>query len=161
MSDDLAAWLTQIWDEQEKAANEATEGPWRYWLAPREQAPGLRFGIVEAGYIEGDLSACSTEVAAGYTTDPDAPLDQQYDASELNPADARHIAANNPAVVLARITAARAILVLHKPQWNDTADIAADFYGCLTCGESDLCDTVKLLSSPYADLPGYREDWKP
>jgi hypothetical protein len=53
------------------------------------------------------------------------------------------------------------MLELHKPQWNDSAHIDNDFYGCLECSESDLCDTAKLLAAPYAETEGYREEWRP
>jgi hypothetical protein len=62
---------------------------------------------------------------------------------------------------LEQVELQRKLLDLHQPLWNDSPHIDNDFYGCLTCWESDLCDTAKLLAAPYADVDGYREEWKP
>lgn len=71
--------------------------------------------------------------------------------------------------MLAEVEAKRRILDGHVPT-DDRAPERGEV--CRTCHE-DLCDgwepdplghpcpTVRLLALPYADKPGYREEWRP
>lgn len=68
-----------------------------------------------------------------------------------------HMAEHDPRRVLAEVDAKRRIIDLHKGV-NDY------------CAECDLvrsnypyhpCTTLRLLALPYADRPGYREEWRP
>ena len=89
--DDLAAWLTQIWDEEE---------------------PNIRMAIAtgEHGVSQFDLD---------------------------------------------RLAADRQILALHT-------SFARYRPSCRTCEsrESYPCDTARLLAQPYADRPGFRDEWR-
>ena len=129
MADDLAAWLTQIWDEQEKAARAAFSNQ-----ADPEEGWGEdgRAVTPHVGVIHEDVQRA-------------------------------HVVAWHPGVVLARLAADRQILALHK----HTAD-PVGWIDCGTCGEAGheadkvkWCQHVRLLASPYADRPGYREEWRP
>jgi hypothetical protein len=65
---------------------------------------------------------------------------------------ADHMARFDPARVLAEVEAKHRIADLHE--------------GRHTCGDSDHndedpCDTLRVLALPYADRPGYRDEWRP
>lgn len=108
MMDDLAAWLTQIWDEDEAAARDGDAACWH-------------------------IDYCD---AAG------SAFHERF----------------TPPLMLARIAADRRILEVHEPDPRLPSV-------CTTCGEpleytvDWPCETVRLLASPYADRPGYREEW--
>lgn len=119
-TDDIAEWLTQVWDDEERRAK--AQSHWADgWLEP----------------------APRSGPSHGYVGAPVRPTTDQ---------------------IVARITADRQILALHQPE-------SADSLFCITCAgqviagdlEADPwpCATVRLLALPYADRPGYREDWRP
>ncbi|MFF6829617.1 DUF6221 family protein [Streptomyces longwoodensis] len=100
--------------------------------------PGVRSGL---DVVEGD----------GWTV---------CDASDV---DVVHIAAHDPARVLREIDAKRQLLALHQEKQEQG-------YGtdlCAECGFGEVsqsyypCATLRLLTLPYADRPGYREEWRP
>jgi len=71
----------------------------------------------------------------------------------------RHLAVWEPGRVLAEVDAKRQVMDLHPTVPEDWAtDIAGD---CRTCSEPAPCKTVRVLALPYADRPGYREEWRP
>jgi hypothetical protein len=75
-----------------------------------------------------------------------------------NGAGAEHIARWDPARVLAEVEAKRRILDEHDP--SPTTKTC-----CPTCRDYDEpiqapCPTVRLLAQPYADRPGWREEWR-
>ena len=140
--DELTAWLTAIWDEDEavaravKAAGRPLEGGTGSWFES-DRSIGDRTGYVVAYGVEWDAAR-------------------------------KHIASHDPAHVLARIAADREILAEHapaKPSWAGRMERA-----CRTCGTAQIwdqvayeanCRTLCLLASVFADRPGYREEWKP
>ncbi|MCZ7376532.1 DUF6221 family protein [Micromonospora sp. WMMC250] len=63
-----------------------------------------------------------------------------------------HIARHDPARVLAEVDAKRRIL----DRWKDSQDNALPPEALLA-----LDEVVKLLALPYADRPGYRDEWRP
>jgi hypothetical protein len=92
-------------------------------------------------------------------------------------ADERHIAAHDPARVLREIEAKRRIVAVHAlavekqdaPPFDPyTGKPSPDEYAvtCAVCGwasddPTSGCLTLRLLALPYADRPGYREEWAP
>jgi len=72
---------------------------------------------------------------------------------------AAHIACHDPARVLAEVEAKRRIVDEHAgydPKTWRTGDAAYD------CTYSTWpCFTMRWLALPYADRPGYREEWRP
>ena len=72
---------------------------------------------------------------------------------EVRTVDAAHIARHDPARVLAEVDAKRRTLNLH-PLRSD---------GRICNEDEDIypCETVRLLALPYADRPGYRQEWRP
>ncbi len=136
-SDDLADWLTQIWDEQEKLAR-----------AAQDDAPSLTW---EAEKVYDGVYT----IQLGPSEHPD---NDSYDVGwdvRMPREIARYIAANDPASVLARIAADRQILAMHTG--NHECPSVEDNCGWVT---DDRCSTVRLLALPYADRPGYQESWK-
>ena len=78
---------------------------------------------------------------------------------QIHMSDAQHIAAWDPARVLREIEAKQRILVEHRqtqPRWCAVCDVPGDYQG-----REYACTTVRLLALPYADRPGYREEWRP
>lgn len=125
--EDLAAWLTAVWDEEERLARLAGGDRW----------------ILDGSIVH--ESHPSREV-----------VDWVYDEAD------EHIVAHDPASVLARIAADRAILELHGVAWN--AEVCTVCHHPHEDGETldnDAwpCLTVRLLASPYADREGFRSEW--
>lgn len=83
----------------------------------------------------------------------------------LEPGDAAYIATHDPARVLREIDAKRQLLALHEP--GETEYVDGDV--CMVCEDLDVgdegpfypCKTLRLLALPYADRPGYQDDWRP
>jgi hypothetical protein len=84
--------------------------------------------------------------------------------------DVAHIARHDPARVLAEVEAKRRIVDLHPTRnslrWPGVEDIEVEI--CETCSRDGLsdeveapCPTIRALALPYADRPGYREEWRP
>lgn len=142
--DDLAAWLTQIWDGLEAFARKAGGDVWT---------------------LDGGI----------YRKHPTHEVvDWVYDDAD------EHIAANDPASVLARIAADRQILELHTGA-HDCQEIRTGTYsddwpefipwgtaggqwrhpGAEYFEEGEPCPTVRLLALPHADRPGYQGAWRP
>jgi hypothetical protein len=75
--------------------------------------------------------------------------------------NAEHIARWDPARVLAEVKAKRRVLELH---WPDTSRyVKPQCHECSSCGCCSVdhpCDTVKLLTQPYAGRPGWRDEWQ-
>jgi hypothetical protein len=138
---DLAAWLTEIWDEEERLAKAAAEQyPGQEWNMGADDVVGAeRGGYVACGAYGGGISE---EIGA-------------------------HIVAHDPASVLARVAADRKILELHMPSselcfWTNMSPETHEDYGrdCFPDG-TFVCETLRLLAWPYADRADYREEWKP
>lgn len=111
--DDLAAWLTRVWDEQEK-----------------------RSGGIHA-------EDCESIPREGYN----GPF----------PCDC-----GVPALMLAQVAAEKQILTLHVY----TVD-GSGWVDCTNCGEVGRetegvteCLHRRLLAQPYANRPGYRDEWR-
>ena len=132
--DDLAGWLTQVWDEQEELALWAAG--WDRSGSTRASGRWVRYGVSS---IEGD-----ERQSVIYD-----------DRGQVSRYDADFIAANDPASVLARVAADRQILarcmkVLSLPasawEYSDAPDLAEA--------------TIRDLAQPYADREGFREEWR-
>jgi hypothetical protein len=93
-------------------------------------------------------SAASTAFDEGWFIDGDERTDF-----------ARAVVVHREAERLADVRAKRQIMDLHPTVPEDWAtDIAGD---CRTCSEPAPCRTVRALALPYADRPGYCEEWRP
>ena len=141
-ADDLAAWLTQIWDERERLAKKATPGPWRHDPRKHWRKPGTAW--FEEAVFAGPAGKDATCVAGtGESDDPQSIYDAAF------------IAANDPATVLARIAADRQILAAW--QYESGIDYAMGDGG----SDSGLLFALKCIAAAYADRSGYRDEWAP
>lgn len=137
--DDLVAFLTARLDEREALARAAVEGDgrWRY------SEGGGDVMLVDGGYVAVGPWGCDIGESYG-----------------------RHIAANDPAYVLADIAAKRRIILVHQSLFSPEGPpvhlgLRAQCRACSEAVETWPCSTLRLLSLPYVDHPDYREGWKP
>jgi hypothetical protein len=134
--DDLVVWLHAQLDEDERAARAADEGPWQSKSLGRHDQAAIATGGGPTALI-------------------------QFDGSRAA-ANGTHVARHDPARVLREIDAKRQLVELHAP--GEMKDVDGDV--CMACdlrGEGPFypCATLRLLALPYADRPGYREEWAP
>ncbi|MFD1656979.1 DUF6221 family protein [Streptomyces caeni] len=131
MNDALVQFLYARYDEDERTARAATQGDW-VWSREFVTPPGYHHRTV----------------------------------GPLEPGDAAFIAAHNPARVLREIDAKRQLLEEHQDVNDGSCGTCVDGrWGYPTHGGSSPqrypCRTLRLLALPYADRPGYREEWRP
>lgn len=146
--DDLIAFIRSCLDDDERAARAAAVLPYgsAKWFAGAE---GSVFGIDQGSDMHVRGAVLSLD-----------------DIGE-------HIARWDPARVLAEIDAKRKLLDLHAPfksnwhrgvlQCDHCAELCHSRSG-LGCDSPDApypCPTVRLIALPYADRPGYLEEWRP
>ena len=142
---DLVQWLGAQLDEDERIARAATPGPWR--------AHDTHLG--QYGYAATVLSGegNDTDLRAWLPSMSNEPWDEARNVW----ADAAHVAEWDPARVLREIDAKRRLLALHdRPQHQCVAED-----GPTQWHAKDPCATLRLLALPYADRPGYRQEWAP
>lgn len=148
MTDDLVQWLGAQLDEDERTARAATPGPWwhnpgKQWLGPEAfENYDLRQGEEFVGY-----GGPHPFTGAVCSTGPASNMQGMKDAA--------FIAAHDPARVLREIDAKRRELALHGPEEGQHPDF---------CGydRHELpCPSQRNLALPYADWPGYRDEWRP
>jgi len=141
MSDDLVTWLRVQLDEDERVAREADGLGWGY-----------------AGAFERDHDGNDIYPQWGLMSADDGPT---LLLGDLTIEKLRHIARHDPVRVLAEVAAKRRILDEHNLGYIGSRE-------CRCCSDKrgdDVepypCPTVRLLALPYADRPGYREEWRP
>lgn len=137
---ELAEWLLGCIDEEAAIAAAATAGPWAH--DPDKVWGTSLFGTtIEEEYVGAHGLGIALTGPAG---DPQSV------------ADARHIAHQHPARVLARCAAHRKIVTASPPPATSKAATLAE------PGWRELhLLTLQLLALLYADRPGYREEWRP
>lgn len=162
---DLAAWLLEQIAEDERraqAANVKQDDP-HWFLNPVRASVPRRFTVRSA---EDSRPIARIEDLAG---------DEEADTVGILDGEAvgEYIVSWDPARVLAECDAKRRIVELHKSAGRlctGDPDLPESWHDyCDTCGSGEPyeyptpwpCDTLKLLALPYADRPGYREDWRP
>jgi hypothetical protein len=143
MTDDLAAWLRQQIDEDERVARAAAHGGrWRYEIGDSVGA----WKLYDEHWNIASMTTYDTE-SYNYAERMPAFRPPTY----IDPdAIGSHIARHDPARVLAEVAAKRAILELHK-----NIDGLCD--RCYM--DRAPCETVRLLAQPFAGRPGWREEW--
>lgn len=135
MTDDLVAFLRAQFDDEERVARYAGgTGGW-------------------------ELGACIDAAEPG-TTEWQVCEGRYPVAHVRGNTRAGHVARHDPARVLRDVEAKRAILNEHRPGRSFRDDGKPV---CAQCRKSRTypCTTVRLLALPYAEQPGYREEWKP
>ncbi|MDQ0758659.1 DUF6221 family protein [Streptomyces canus] len=134
---DLVQFLRDQLDEEQRVAEAAPRGPWAVTDAGSiVDADGGRVVSSVGGALDGRVSRW-----------PEGPV-------------VAHVLAHDPARVLREIDAKRKLLDEFEQ---------ADRYSRTTWGQSNadqsrartLGKVLRLLALPYADRPGYREEWRP
>lgn len=140
--DDLVQWLGQQLDVEEQVARESTPGPWR-------NAPTARHHATASGRSEEAVFAAPPETGATVVATTGEAVERRHLV------DAEHIARHDPARVLREIDAKRKIIAEHDVYSRPLGER-------MDCQSYDFpCTTLRLLALPYADRPGYREEWRP
>jgi hypothetical protein len=153
MTDDLVSWLLARLDKDEQVARAALQ---------HENVPGVWNAIGSGTKDDHDLSYWAVHQVA-------VPRWSEPSARDLM----THIARHDPARVLAEVAAKRRIVNEHEQvpeslqgfhRDGTYGDIVSVCSACGTTGEYPVewpCTTVRLLALPYADIPGYRDEWRP
>jgi hypothetical protein len=181
--DELVRWLGEQLDEEERIAREASggtvvgePGSWQpapggdEWEAFRtdcdedELLVALRPDLPRPPDVMGGLWGAIVDFKPEFE-DPrvSSPLPQFV-----------HAARHDPARVLREIDAKRKLLVLHRSVTrtdftSPTGEPAGPLEVCHECDANTTdpdwpdspCRTLRYLARPYADRPGYREEWRP
>ncbi|MEU3683745.1 DUF6221 family protein [Streptomyces sp. NPDC030592] len=138
--DDLVQWLRAQLDDDERTARAATGEEWDA-IAPSQ--PYVIFDV--AAHKANKTLETVGRVAA-------------VERAE----DRAHIARHDPARVLREIDAKRQLFAIHRSEPNPDWDRpGVDGRSCTCCITQYPCPTLRLLALPYADRPGYREEWRP
>lgn len=134
MTADLVGWLRAQLDEDEAKARDAG-GQWHFAI------------------LRGSPSVVAAEYVAVEEYDRDWPA---VVASSVSSDDAQrmmHIAAWDPARVLVEVEAKRRIV--------DSFAASQEPLTARTAEKAVVRMVLKLMALPYADRPGYRDQWRP
>jgi hypothetical protein len=143
--DELAAFVRQQLDDDERVARRAAETQGATWRGGPSMVEGGPHTVRRQDTKELVVLTRQDRPA------PDAAVD--------------HIARWDPARVLAEVEARRRILAEHKPMDG----VGDRIVGCHTCSWRDdwdelhvehPCPTLRLLAQPYAGRDGWREEWR-
>jgi hypothetical protein len=147
---DLVTWLKAQLQAEERAARFATRGGdrWSYIAGPYGPQVNLGDGVLWAREdVNVQVWQCDDEA------------DGCPEEARAMAAEGKHVALHDPTRVLAEVAAKRAILDRHDRAWanvrahpEDMASKGADL---------TMVAVVKALAAPYADKPGYLEEWAP
>jgi hypothetical protein len=139
--DELVVWLRAQLDEDERAARAAGAVAWQW----------------EHGY--GGMCNDRTCPYGELATDRHVLMEVHgFDVVQDDRQVATHIARHHPARILVEVEAKRQLLRIHRRYAPE------DDQACLGCAGGIMwvrCPVVRLLALPYADRPGYREEWRP
>lgn len=148
--DKLIEFLKARLDEREALARAANPGPWT-----------LRRGTGTRGDDWADVYA-RPEPDADEDDYPPCVIETEGGANPPNLVDAEHIAANDPAYVLADVAAKRQIVamcefLLETREVQEAAGELSDYsLGRAHAGGGVL----RRLALPFAEHPDYREEWR-
>ena len=148
MTNRLAEWLRAQLNEDERTARAAT---WCDEAAAWHAEPSP-FGARDGGqrwYVEDAMDdGVVTHV------DPVASDDEGV---------ARHIAAHGPARVLREVDAKRRIVSAYEDAVTafDNTELGTDLHDLMGGSVNSLRYALQALALPYADRPGFKEEWRP
>ena len=168
---DIVQFLTDRYAEEQQLAEAATPGVWV--VGGESLAPYLPRDFVHAPHYKPEGFSQGQNVGDASVADGGmGPWAVSVRGSGFPFANAQHIAAHDPARVLADIAAKRLLFALHEPQ----ADVrirdgkyVQDPPKCTICfmpyprrGTSELwpCPTVRLLAAPFASHPDFKPGWR-
>jgi hypothetical protein len=141
---DIVAFLTAQYDAEEKRLRKGWYGD-VYWQA-LDNAAALG-GWTAARQLGISVKDCDQITAAAL-----ALIRERLEGWQRQEAGPR----------LADIAAKRKIIRIHVPEDVETGDDGRLGTVCGNCDyEAWPCQTVFLLAEPYADRPGYKEEWRP
>jgi hypothetical protein len=83
------------------------------------------------------------------------------DIAKVGYVEAQHMERHDPIRVLVEVEAKRRTLDHLAININGEPLVLVCDVACECPGGSDTCRLVRLLALPYADQPGYREEWRP
>ncbi|GAA1676299.1 hypothetical protein GCM10009733_086580 [Nonomuraea maheshkhaliensis] len=161
--DELITFIRARLDEDERGARDATPGPWSYDPG-KEWYDGDDFVTMTNGQEFVGYGGMSLFRGAVCITG---------DAGHAQSAkDAEYIAGHDPARALRETEAGRRTLARHTPAPSAEAGPLQDAEspsgaepdGALRCqydGQPWPCPDLRDLAAPYADHPGYRDEWRP
>jgi hypothetical protein len=131
--DDLVRWLGEQLDEDERTARESGGAAW-------EELP-------VSGWVHTSPLPATEWQPPGY---------DHHVASAPLPADRAHIIRHDPARVLREVDAKRRLvyLAVQLPKVTAGTDMFDNH-------RDAWAEVLKQLALPYADRPGYREEWRP
>lgn len=155
----LTAWLGQVLDAKEAAARAASPGGWHYG------------GVASiAGGLLYDESRMIASVHYEQPGDHDGSIVRHLLVAEAD-ANGAHIAAHDPAAVLAMVEGLRAIVALHEV--GDPDEWGPEQWACRLCQWDEDCDspkqsyqhgagrypcpTLRHVAAMFASEPGYDE----
>ncbi|MEU5596852.1 DUF6221 family protein [Streptomyces sp. NPDC020298] len=143
--DELVRWLGEQLDEDERIARAAggrSEQEWAADLSGKDPAGMSSWPVVVRYVTDGRLRGAVANL----------PVMQERSEDRMV-----HIAAHDPARVLREIDARRAIVddLAEEIRWG--ARKGLDYQAGVAACER----TLKRLALPYADRPGFREEWRP
>lgn len=145
--DDLVQWLGEQLDIDTGHAQEAAAVLGGHWSAQSLQSGRRKPRHYVGASTEARISHSNSEILNG------------------SEAVVRHATVHDPARALREIEAKRQILALHRPvQQRSTGSGGGTVMDCHICNHFPAqypCATVRLLAMPYADRPGYHEEWRP
>ena len=137
--DDLVAWLTQVWDEQEKAARAAfsnQEDPEHGW-GEQGRAVTPHVGVIHEDVQRAHVVAWHPGVVLA------------------------RIAADRQILALHRPSGGDCRTCCGEPYIEEYWDGETETTEWKRADLPWPCPTVRLLAQQYADRPGYQEAWKP
>jgi hypothetical protein len=143
--DDLAKWLLEQVGEDERIAREASPGPWLSGTTADHLLDTTVYGPSSSSWPDRIENVCNTEYSG-----------------EQAIANGVHIACWHPTRVLAECAAKRRII--ERYQFVTGHGPAVDHVRAMdmtTGATGALQDVLRWLALPYADRPGYREEWRP
>ena len=169
MTHPLLEFLNRCLDADEELARAASANRLGTWLAETGPPEGHPYEVYELGLPLGSPHECTEHRGLRPNMcDDNAIISVDGDFVRDDAAVAQHVAAHDPAAVLAAVAAHRAILAEHAVsdvQYDDTCRTcvtnAADAVEDLWKLAAYPCQTVRLVASAYAHREGYDQDWGP
>ncbi|MFJ1995293.1 DUF6221 family protein [Streptomyces asiaticus] len=144
--DELVRWLGEQLDTDEQVARDATMGPW-------QNAPTASHYATATGQTEEAVFASPPDVGTVVVASTGEARDRK------NLRNAEHIVRfADPARVLREIDAKRRIIAEVVPEARKAEAMINEEWGSGSDTDGDL---LRLLALPYANRPGYREEWRP
>ncbi|MEV8124094.1 DUF6221 family protein [Streptomyces sp. NPDC085944] len=138
MNDEFLQWLREQLDDDERTARAVGSEQWH----PR---------YVDSANDQPDTATVSLPDGS------DVAVMERYSY-----ADAEHIARHDPARVLAEVEAKRGVLRQYIDLREQVRNpVSAENRSRARALQGEIGDILRLLALPYADRPGYRDEWRP